>query len=809
MNTKDNLELIEDDNFDQNSIHIRDIIDKYLRYWKWFIFSLIISISLVFLKLNFSRLEYEATSTIKIKDENGGDNSTLSVFQDLNIMGGSKENVEDEIEILKSKSLISEVVKALNLNIVYFTEKNKLSDFLDSDLGMSTEFFKTENYIKPPIKINFFISDSLLHTTKSKFIISIKSSTNYTFFDIEGDKISKHSFGEKISTNFGDIVITPNEDLKGKDLVNQDILVNISSIKSLVTRYSKKLIIEPKSEFSNVLNLTLTDGVKRKAEDFLNTLVEKYNDRAIAIKENLSKSTSDFVDKRLLIISEDLSNVDLSAESIKTRYRITDAASEAGLNMESGRIIENQIVQANTELEKINFIKDFVATKDQNEVIPFDLGTQDDGLSSSVQQYNTLMREKKRFLKTSTEKNPIVVNINEQLQALDNTIKQGLDNMESTQRISLDALTTQGNRINSKLYAAPKQERQVRDIQRQQQIKEALYLYLLQKREETAITLGVSDPNAEIIDYAESKANPIAPNKKVLLFIGAILGLIVPFVSIYAADLLDSKVHTKEDVEKVLNIPIIGDIPKFKSKTKYLIKKDDYSSVAEAFRILRTNLSFVTTNSDDTNGKTIFVTSTIAHEGKSFITSNLASALAHAGKKTLILGMDIRAPRIKHYLGVRGKKGITNYIIDQEITPEQITTEVPSVENLYIMSSGDIAPNPAELLMNVRVKELFEYAKKNYDYVIVDTAAYSMVTDTLILSKYADVVIYTIRANFLDKRALRYIKSLYHEKRLPNLALLVNDIDHKKSNRYGYGYGYGYGSKFDNSKDKPWWKFKS
>ena len=347
---------------------------------------------------------------------------------------------------------------------------------------------------------------------------------------------------------------------------------------------------------------------------------------------------------------------------------------------------------------------------------------------------------------------------------------------------------------------------QIRDVTRKQQTKEQLYLYLLQKREETAITLGVADPNAKIIDKAESSPYKVAPKKKMAYLFALVIALLIPFSIFYLRDILDSKIHTREDIEKVLSIPIIADIPKLQGKkTRYLIKREDHSGIAEAFRILRTNISFILPKTASNNdGKVVFVTSSIAHEGKSLVSTNLGTALSHANKKTLILGLDIRAPKIEPYLGVRSKQGVTNFIINSDIEPKDIIVSAPDNENLDIITSGDLAPNPAELLMNVRIKELFDFAKENYEYIIVDTAAFSMVTDTLLLSKFADAFIYVIRANYLDKRMLKYVNFLYKEKRLPNMALLLNGVDQKKT--YGYGYGYGYGTAFENSQ-KKWWQF--
>jgi len=797
------VNTVESDDSENSGIDIRELIIKYLRYWKWFLLSFVICVFFAFIKLNFTRPQYEANASIKIKNEKRGDKSKLSAFQDLGMMSsGYKDEIKDEIVIIRSRSLIEEVVKSLNLNIKFFTQKNSISSFLDDNLGFKTDFYEMESYEKPPLKLNFFINDSVLYKTNKGFFIKINSSNEYTYSDGENIISKKKSFGEKLTTDFGSLIITPNVNLKRDSLINTSIQVNISPIKSVVDSYVQEISIEPGSEFSSIINLSISDGRKQKAEDFLNTLVKKYNERAVSLKEELSVSTSKFVSKRLDIISKELGDVDVTALAIKSRYGISDQASNVGLNMQSSVQLERQVSEVNTRLETIGMMKEFVSQDNNNALIP-NLGIGDGNTNTFQDQYNNLVIEKKRLLKTSTEKNPTVVNIDDQLKSLKKNIKQSLNNLESNQKVSLENLNKQHSVFSSRIYAAPKQEKLVRDIERQQQIKEQLYLYLLRKREETAISLGAAEPNATVIDFAQSLPFPKSPKKKMAFLLAGLIGLLIPVGYLYLLDLLDTKIHTREEVERALNVPIIGDIPKLESKDKrYLITKEDYSSTAEAFRILRTNINFVVSNSDN-NGKVIFITSTIAHEGKSLVSTNLATALALAGKNTVILGMDIRAPKIEPYLGIRGKIGITNYIADSSIAIEDIIFKAPSVENLDIVSSGDLAPNPSELLMHERVKELFAYSRENYDYVIVDTAAYSMVTDTLLLSGFADAFIYVIRANFLDKRMLKYIKSLYNDRRLPKMSILVNGVDQKKS----YGYGYGYGTSFEQTKKKAWWKF--
>lgn len=798
---------IHEDDGNENSLDLREQIEKYLRNWKWFALAILLSFIYTFFSLNFTRPSYKATSKIKIKDENRGDKSTLSAFRDMGIMGNAtKDKVEDEIEVIKSKTLVSEAITSLKLNIQFFTNKNGISDFLDSNLGFNTEFYEKENYENPPLDLNFFISDSALSKIATDFIVTINSDSQYTFSTKDKSVVKTQSFGEKITTNFGDLIILPNVDFQENNLIGSNIHVSITPVKDLTNAYLEGLKIEPKAEFSNVLSLEITTTHKKKTEDLLNELVHRYNLRAIRLKEELSEKTSEFVSERLQKISEELADVDENVESVKSKFGASSVASSAGLNMQMAKDIEQRKNQTNTQLEQIKQVKEIVATKGKNEMIP-SVGINDPNVANSVAKYNELLAAKQTRLKAgSTEKNPIVVALDDQLKSLETSINKGLSSAESSTQIALDNFNQQYSIAQGRIYGAPVQETQIRDVTRKQQTKEALYLYLLQKREETAITLGVADPNAKIIDPAESKSDKVSPNKKIAYLFSLIIALLIPFSIFYLRDILDSKIHTREDIEKVLSIPIIADIPKLEGKkTRYLIKREDHSGVAEAFRILRTNISFILPKTaNNNNGKVVFVTSSIAHEGKSLVSTNLGTALSHANKKTLILGLDIRAPKIEPYLGVRSKQGVTNYIINSDIKPKDIIVSAPDNENLDIITSGDLAPNPAELLMNARIKELFDFAKENYEYIIVDTAAFSMVTDTLLLSKFADAFIYVIRANYLDKRMLKYINFLYKEKRLPNMALLLNGVDQKKT--YGYGYGYGYGTTFENSQ-KRWWQF--
>ena len=340
--------------------------------------------------------------------------------------------------------------------------------------------------------------------------------------------------------------------------------------------------------------------------------------------------------------------------------------------------------------------------------------------------------------------------------------------------------------LNSKLEKAPIQEKDFREIQRQQSIKETLYLYLLQKREETSISYAVTVSNTKVIDQAFSSMVPISPRPSLILFGAILIGLIIPTGIIYLNDLLDTKVKTKKEIIQY-GLPYLGDIPTYENNEKIAVKQGDRSSTAEAFRILKTNISFM--KKDNKDVKTIFITSTLSKEGKSFVSLNLSATYGLAGKKVLLIGLDLRAPKILEYLNINSNKGVSNYLINNNVELNEYIIPLKNVENVSILPSGPIPPNPSELLNSEKIEKMFKYASDNYDVVIVDTAPVGLVTDTIQISKYADMFIYVVRANYLDKKLLQIGQSYYNENKLNNMAMVLNGSDLEK----GYGYGYGYG----------------
>ncbi|QRM90158.1 polysaccharide biosynthesis tyrosine autokinase [Lacinutrix sp. WUR7] len=778
--------------------HFRDLVDPYLSKWKLVIFCVIAAFALAHLYLRYATYQYKASATIQIKDERQSTKlPEISSLQNYGLFKKDLNNVLDEAEIIGSRELIEQVVKDLKFNIQYYVE-GRIQNH--------------EVYANPPLNLNFSAPDSILFLADTIMNVKIHSKTQFLLKGItEGEKIWKskdqniedqgtlHSFGQPIKTGFGDIIITPNLGQYAAK-IGSNITIQISPISKVTGIFKGALRIETK-EYSSIIKLSITNNNREKASLFLSRLIEVYNNDVVKDKQQVVEITSDFINSRLEIVSRELGQVDLTAETIQKRNRLTDLATQSNIFLQTERDNESQIVNTTNQIQLIDYMKDFVdENSESSDLLPANIGIAENSISEITRRHNDLVIERNRLLKHSSEKNPTVVNLTNQIDELKGNLNQNLNNIKSSNEITLNALSEKASKISGKIYTTPTKERQFRDTQRQQNIKESLYLYLLQKREEAAISHGISSPNAKIVDKGYAGGKPISPIKPIIYLSALILGASLPIGLIYLFQLLDSKVHTIKDIKKNIDVPYLGDIPKSNNRKK-LIDKVDYSSKAEAFRMVRTNIDFMLQDITD-RAKIIFVTSTTSQEGKSHTSINLASSLSFSEKKVLLIETDIRVPKATNYLKIKNDIGITNFIGNKQLTASEVTTKLEDNPFLDVIPSGVIPPNPSELLMSDRVGELFESVKNKYDYIIVDTAAVGLVTDTLLISKYADMFVYVVRANYIDKRQLHIAQTMYTEKRLPNMAILLNAVDHKKGGSYTYGYGK------DPSK-KKWWKRSS
>lgn len=761
----------------ENVINLKEELFKYLTHWRWFVLSVFISLILAFLYLKFTPKSYSVATKILIKDEKSNDLANqLSAFSEMSLLGNSKNNIENEVEILKSRTLIYNTLDSLNLNIQYVDK---------------TEVIEKDLYKKSPLQLVW--SNDNIKKPVSILLTDIDGSS----FDVlvNDTKIGKGSFGKNISTEFGGFVVNKTGTLNKVT----EFKINVFPKMEQAESYQKILSVSPASKTSSIIDVSIIDQTPEKAADFLNTLVYNYNLGGIKDKRFISENTANFISDRLTLIGTELGDVESQVEGYKNANSLSDIETEVKLYLDNLSTFEKSVLENETKINIVNSLITHISKAKPDDLVPGGLLTEDAGSESIIQEINQLILEKQKLAISATAENANYINLQEQIRALKSNLLASLRrNLSSLQIIKTD-YKRQENEMQSKLSQVPRQEKEFRIIDRQQKVKEALYLFLLQKREETNITLAATDLNAKVIDKAIPTDKPVAPKTMIILLAALVLGTIIPFIIIYVKNLLDTKIKNRFDITDNSSIPFLGDVPTSDTSNE-LMEVGSRSSAAEAIRIVRTNLDFILSDKSDEECKVIFLTSTISGEGKTFVSANLAATFSLSGKKVLLIGFDLRNPKLYEYVKVN-PLGVSNYVTNSSKPLNDYIIPVEGYTNFDVLSSGSIPPNPTEILMSKKIKEVFDTLKTQYDYIIVDTAPVSLVTDTLLISKYADATIYVVRANKIDKEMLRIPNELYKDKKLNKLSLVLNDSDVTKG--YGYGYGYGYGAKVEK---KPFWK---
>lgn len=779
-----------------DSIDLKEVLSGYLKHWKWFVIVSFLALVLASVFIRYTIPQYAAAAKIQILEEKNSGGG-LEMFSD--VLGGGKNKVIDEIELIGSRSNFIDVVKELKLNTKIQVVGNVIS---------------TELYKNPPINLSFIAEDSTVNNADYKFFITLSSSTTFGYSEEEDKPVKVYSFGKNISSPIGDIVITPNVAAFGK-YKNKKLKVSVMPVELVALGYKGKTIISNSDNKSNIVDITLKDPIRVKAINIVNALVRVYNENAIEDKQVIANKTSKFIDDRISAIYGSLSTVDQDAQDFKTDRGVVDIPVETNINLNAGVANQQELASARNQLNMAASMSNLVTSQNGYEVLPANLG--DAATNSAIAQYNGLVSERTRLLKSSNEKNPIIVNLDQQLNNLKLSLTSSLKSSVGNLELTVNSLSGQQARFNSKVYSSPKNSRALRDITRKQQTTEELYLYLLTKREEAQIQVASQAPKSKTIDSAYLTSPwPVSPRRNVIYLASLIMGLLIPFSVIYAKDLLDNKIHNMDSLEKITkDVPVLGEIPKLSSKDDKLVIKEDRSVLAESLRIIRTNLDYLIKTKRAREGKNnvVFVTSSVPGEGKTFLSTNLSMILASTNKKVLLIGADIRNPKIYTFFTgpdvdkmskpSRNKDaGLTEYLYDNTLNTKDIINPMLVHHNtIDLIYSGRIPPNPAELLMSGRMKELFDEVSEKYDYVIVDTAPLMVVTDTLLITQYANHLIYVTRAGVTEAKAVGYPLKLQSEEKIKGLAFVVNDV---KSSDLGYGgkYGYGYGKS-----QKKWWKF--
>ncbi|WP_304522716.1 GumC family protein [Bacteroides acidifaciens] len=767
----------------EEQVNIQEIFFRYLIHWPWFVVSVIVCVACAWGYLRLTTPVYNITATVLIKDEKkGGGASMSSELEKMGLDGfvSSSNNVDNEIEVLRSKSLAREVVNNLGLFVTYMDEDR---------------FPKRDLYRTSPVLVSLTPQEADKLPQTMEVGMSLQPVGTMDVQIRVGKKEYRKRF-EKLPAVFptdeGTVAFFANNDtlspIRPESVIKErHITAYINRPFAVAKKYADFLSIVPTSKATSVVTVSLKNSNTQRGKDYIDKLLEMYNINANNDKNEVAQKTAEFIDERIGIISKELGSTEQDLENFKRSAGITDLSSEAQIALTGNAEYEKKRVENQTQINLVMDLQRYLQGTEY-EVLPSNVGLQDAGVAGAIDRYNEMVSERNRLLRTSTESNPAIVNLNASIRAMRGNIQTTLDATLKGLEITKTDLVREAGRYSRRISDAPTQERQFVSIARQQEIKSGLYLMLLQKREENAIVLAAIANNAKIIDEAQAEGAPISPKRMTIYLAALVFGIGIPVGIIYLIGLTKFKIEGCADVEKLTLLPIVGDIPLADEKAGSIaVFENQNNLMSETFRNVRTNLQFMLENGKNV----ILVTSTISGEGKSFISANLAISLSLLGKKVVIVGLDIRKPGLNKVFNISKKEhGITQFLTNPAINLMDLVQPSDINKNLYILPGGTVPPNPTELLARDGLEKAVETLKKNFDYVILDTAPVGLVTDTLLIGRVADLSVYVCRADYTRKAEFTLINELAENNKLPNLCIAINGLDLQKK-KYGYYYGYG------------------
>lgn len=747
-------------------IDFKGIIKQYISKWYLFAASIVVCVALAWVFLQVRKPEYAVKANILISQQNS---NPMANFGGLGSMFGSNGYVDDEIFVLSSHSLYKEVVRDLGINVSHVVK----TGFLKNELA----------YPEFPVQVTAApgIVDTLRRTVAFSIDVNEKGKA-----DIKAKvkrstvaKIKDATLPAVVKTPLGEFTVaTTDSYVPGTELTTK---VYVSGYDAAAETLDENVVDEIENRHTNVIKMSINTPNPDYGKAILNEILKKYNERGIIEKNAQSEKTAEFIDERLRILAADLSESESRIQNYKEKKGIVDVQAEAKYQTEKKGQLETVLLTAETNREITHMVSQFLRDpKNRYSLIP--MAIDNEGMQASISAYNEVVLQRINLQNTAKPNNVALKQLSEQIDAMRANILTSIDKLLQSSDIQIKDLRREKALADSRLGQIPTQEREYLDMKRQQSVKQQLYLFLLQRSEETSMLLANALPKGIIVDEAYTLSEPLGLTKKMVFLLALIFGLIIPPVILYVRKLVRNRFETRQEVERLTDVPILGEMCNDRSGRSLVVTRDDNSSASELFRLMRSNLLFIL---NDPKDKVVLMTSSTSGEGKSFISINLAASLALLGKKVLLVGMDIRKPRLADYLGIHPQFGLTQYLSSDKISVDQIISHVPGAENLDVICAGPVPPNPAELLASAKTDELFVELRKHYDYIIVDTAPIGLVSDTFALDRIADASIFVCRINYTTLSDLSQINEVYEQHRLKKLSLVINGSTSKK--RYGYG----------------------